>query len=88
MTVSTYFHYIFCNRMKNLSYFRRQLKDDLVIVEKISRLEYPITLCNVDFCKEPNIIHSIMLLYRRTNKSMAFVRLGQRSMRHPPVGCP
>lgn len=88
MMVSTYFRSIFYIRMKILSYFRRQLKDDLVIVGKISRTYHGISPYSAVFRGETSIIHSIKFLYWRTNKSMAFVRLGQRSMRHPPVGCP
>lgn len=62
MTVSTYFRYNFYIGMKNLSYFRRQLKDDLVIVRKISRPLQRTRLCNVVFRGETHIIHSINLL--------------------------
>lgn len=74
--------------MKIPSYFRRQLKDDLVIVWEISRWKSSKISRNDYKYAESDIMHSFFPIYWRTNKSMAFVRLGQRSMRHPPVGCP
>lgn len=75
--------------MKILLYFRRQLNDDLVIVRKNSRCRCAVDPLQYPFCgrKVSDTVISLDFI-GETRESMAFVRLGQRSMRHPPVGCP